>query len=243
MTAMMIMRNHFYAETKVGLQKMAENKGKSFRDYFRQGFFKPTLEVLAQRPKAIMVMLVIVLFNVYLPIGTFSSLYFAPYVTDVLGIGKSTVSILGGVYSVTMLVVFIFINPVITRFNNMSNMVTGLLLQVLSLLMLITIPQNSLIMAILCVALFAIGFSIFKPFVDSLLAEVTEGKERAGIYAIVNALTCVVTAVIGFVSGYLYSFNPRAIYIVSILILFACVSILIWLKNGGSADDDETLDE
>ena len=130
-----------------------------------------------------------------------------------------------------MLMVFIFINPVISQFNRNLNMITGLCLQGIALILLITIPPGSFGLTILYTLLYALGFSIFRPFIDCLFAEVTEGKDRAGIYSFVNAAICLSSAIIGFVSGYIYTVNPQLIYAISIALLFICITLLVIIKR------------
>lgn len=236
MTVMVLARNHFYSETKTGQHILDEHRKNPVKISLKNIFPLKAAGAYRKSPVTVMAICVFVLFNVYLPLGTFGSLYFAPYMTEVLMLGKSTISILGGVYSVTMFIVFVFVIPVINRFPKTLNMLIGLIIQAVSLFSLIVIPAGSLIVTVLCITLFAVGFGVFRPFIDSLLAEVTEGRERAGIYSIVNTITCIATAVVGFVSGSIYLFNPRLLYIVSIIILLICAGILISsFKSAGYA--------
>lgn len=227
MTAMIIVRNHFYKETKIGQQILNEHRENPVKVNFRNALPLKAAVAFRKKPIAIMVICIFVLFNIYIPLGTFNSLYFAPYLTEVLMLGKSTISILGGVYSAVMFAVFVFIIPRISRVNNKGIMIIGLMVQAISLFLIVIIPSKNLIITILCIALFAAGFGIFRPFIDTLLAEVTEGKERAGIYSIVNIITCLATALIGFVSGSIYVFNPRLLYAISVLILLVCAGMLV----------------
>ncbi|MDD4570378.1 MAG: hypothetical protein PHE70_09665, partial [Tepidanaerobacteraceae bacterium] len=87
-----------------------------------------------------------------------------------------------------------------------------------------------------CIMLCAAGFGIFKPFVDTMLAEFTEGKARAIVYSLVNTAISILSAIMGFVSGYLYDLNPRLIYITSIFILSLCLVILATIKRSLHAD-------
>jgi MFS family permease len=149
----------------------------------------------------------------------------------VLCFGKSTLSIFGGVNAVVMLFVFVFFIPVISKFNILINMIIGAFLQAIALLMLILMPKNSLVLAIICVSIFAIGFSLFRSFIDAILAEVSDGKERAGIYSLVNTLISVLSVILGLSSGYLFEYNPRLIYILSIGILLISAVLLFMLLN------------
>lgn len=231
MTIMMITRNHFYKETKIGKQILDEHRMNPKKITFRNALPLNAFLVLRKRPMSIMAILVYVLFNIYVTIGTINSLYFAPYITEVLKISKSSISILGGVYSAVMFVVLVFIFPAISRFNKTTTMIIGLLIQAIALSLLIIIPSDNLIITVICIAVFALGFGMFRPFIDTLLAEVTEGKDRAGIYAIVNTITCIVIALIGLASGSIFDFNPRLLYVLSILILLACIIILAYFFN------------
>jgi MFS family permease len=231
MSIMILLRNHFYKETSVGKHLLEEHKKNPVKNSIKTVLPFKAAAIISKKPAAIMVISVFILFNIYIPLGTLNSLYFAPYMTEVLMLGKSIISILGGVYSAAMLLVFVFVVPYISRLNNTYVMISGLIIQGISLFLLTVIPAGNLLAAILCMVLYAVGFGIFRPYIDTLLAEVTEGNDRAGIYAIVNTVTCTATALIGFVSGSMYILNPRLIYIVSIVILVTSVVILgVYLK-------------
>jgi MFS family permease len=231
MTAMILIRNHYYRETGVGLQILAEAKGKKRKATFQVDFYRNALTALKAKPAVLMALSVVILYNTYIPIGTYSSLYFAPYLTDVLQLDKSAISILGGVISVTMFSIFVLLLPIISGGNRIIHMITGTVIQIASLLFLIIIPPANFWLGILTVTLFAIGFGIAKPFVDSLLAEVTAGKERSGVYALNNTAISALSALIGFTSGYLYHVQPASIYILSIFILLGCTGILVSLNS------------
>lgn len=129
-----------------------------------------------------------------------------------------------------MLVVFVLVIPRISRFN-LTNMIVGIFIQIVSLILFILIPSHHLISAIFCVALFALGFSLFRPFIDAILAEVTDGRERAGIYSLLNTVISIFSSLLGLLSGYLYSIDPRLIYLESIGILLLSVLVLFLFWN------------
>lgn len=226
MTAMIVIRNRMYKETAVGQHILEERKKNPVKISLRSMLPFKSAAVFRNNPKAIVGALVYILFFVYIPLGTFSSLFFAPFMTEVLGLDKSSISLLGGVYSGVMLVIFVFVIPLASKLNNTRNMQFGLLIQVASLLVLIVIPTGSMIATVLCIGVYAAGFGIFKPFVDSMFAEISEGRERAGIYSLINTITCIVTALIGLVSGSIYRYEPRLIYVLSIIILVVSFILL-----------------
>lgn len=246
MMIMVLARNHFYKETSVGKQLLEEHMSNPAKNSIKTILPFKAAAALSRKPAAIMVTSVFILFNIYVPLGTLNSLYFAPYMTEVLQLSKSIISVLGGVYSAVMFLLFIFVVPMISRLNNASIMITGLIIQGISLFMLTVIPTGNLAAAILCIVIYAVGFGIFRPYIDTLLAEVTEGNDRAGIYAIINTVTCLSTAGIGFVSGTMYLHNPRLLYDISIGILAFCAVLLtVYLKfiRRKPANFGNTLDE
>ncbi len=227
MGVMIIVRNRFYKETSVGQRIIDERKTnpatriklKNLLPFKSTGVFKGN-------PKAVIAAVVYVLFFIYIPLGTFNSLFFAPFMTEVLGLEKSSISILGGVYSGVMLVIFVFLIPRISKLNNTRNMQLGFLIQAIMLVLLILIPTGSMISAILCIGAYAAGFGLSRPFIDSMFAEISEGDERAGIYSLINTINCILTALIAFVSGSIYIFEPRLLYVMSVIILLSAIILL-----------------
>jgi MFS family permease len=233
MTVMFLVRNHYYRETRIGQAILDEGKAnRKQKSLKRKKIDLSLFKTLRAKPMVSIALTISVLFNAYLPIGTFQSLYYAPFLTEVLKLDKSAISILGGINALMMLLVFSFLTPRLSHQRRSLHMAAGLILQILALIMFITIPPAKFAVAIIAVILFALGFGVVKPFNDSLLAEVTQGKERAGIYAIHYTAVSIASAVMGFASGHLYQSNPNLIYVISISILLAGIGLLIWLRLG-----------
>lgn len=231
-TTMILSRNYFYKETKVGQEIL--NERKAHRQNRSKKEWKLDLGLLTsllKKPLVCMALTISILFNAYLPIGTFQSLYYAPYLTEVLNLDKSAISILGFVSAAVMLLVFSFLTPRLPHFKRFNSMALGIFLQITALIMFILIPPARFGLTILCVFLFALGYGVAKPFIDSLLPEVTAGKERAGIYTIHNTVVSIFSAILGFASGYLYELNPDLIYIISIGFLIICILFLKCLDS------------
>lgn len=238
MTTMIILRNRMYRETSVGQHILDERKKNPVKISLKGILPFKSAVMFRDNPKAIVGALVYILFFIYIPLGTFSSLFFAPFMTEVLGLDKSSISLLGGVYSGVMLIIFVFVIPVISKLNNARNMQFGLVVQAISLALLIIIPTGNMIATVLCIGAYAAGFGIFKPFIDSMFAEISEGRDRAGIYSLINTITCIMTALIGFASGSIYRYEPRLIYVLSIIILvisFILLAVYYKLKKKDTA--------
>ena len=99
------------------------------------------------------VLVIVVLFNAYQPIGAYSSLYFAPYLTDVAGLDAAMISVLGIVNSVFMLSVYLFAIPAMSRLNKLFSLTVGLSVQILSMLSRVFLPRGSFAWAVISVAL------------------------------------------------------------------------------------------
>lgn len=238
MTTMVFTRNLLYKETSNGQRILDEMKKNPKPFSFKDVIPLKAAAVFRGNPRAIIAAVVYVLFFIYIPLGSFNSLYFAPFMTEVLDLGKSSVSLLGGAYSAVMLAVFVFVVPVISRSNNNRNMQVGFAVQAASLLMLIMIPDKSLFAAVLSIGLYAVGFGAARPFIDAMLAEVSEGVDRASVYSLINTITCILTAAVGLVSGTVYIYDPRLIYVVSVLILAVCIALLgVYRKLGQPKDN------
>ncbi|HBF39022.1 MAG TPA: hypothetical protein DDW50_17105 [Firmicutes bacterium] len=227
MTIMILGRNYHYRETGVGLQILKERKHGSHHQ--KRRFDMALFKILLQKPLVFTVLCCSILFNAYIPIGTYTSLYYAPFLTEVLRLDKSAIAVLGGVSAAVMFVIFVLIIPRCSHLNRYLWMAGGILLQILALALFITLPAGNFAAAFLAVAAFAIGYGLSKPFIDAVLAEVTSGTERAAIFAVHNTAVAVFSAIFGFLSGFLYSLSPALLYILSIGILAVCMGLLTWI--------------
>jgi MFS family permease len=229
MATMVVARHLQYHETEVGRQILQERK-----EFKTKGLFRVengTWRRITSKPVVMMALGLSVLFNAYIPIGTFYSLYYAPYLTEVLALDKAAIAVMGGINAGVILAVYLLAVPRLSRANHHWVMATGVLVQILALILLITIPAGKFGIAIVAVGLFALGFGMTKPFIDAVLARVTQGRERAGIYAVYNTAVSIISAGMGFASGYLYRLNPAWIYRISIGILLVCTGFLFYLNR------------
>lgn len=236
MIAMIVLRNHYFVETKIGKEILERHKNKRLSGIFSDGLYRKTFATLRKNHNSIIILVITVLFNVYFSIGTSSSLYFAPYMNEVLGIDKPSISILGGVNSGIMLLMFLFIVPIISRFNRLKNIIFGFIFQLIALLLFTIIPIGSLSAAIISIIIFALGMSISKPFLEAKFAEETDENQRAGIYSLQNTLICIFNAIVGIFSGYIYDFNPKILYYGSALILILCLLLTSLIRKKNSIE-------
>lgn len=229
MAAMILGRNCYYRETSVGRQIINERRAQlEPNDRKEDGGVWRTLWT---KPLIAPVLLFSMLFNIYIPIGTYSSLYYGPYLTEVLKLDKAEIALLGGINAGVMLAVIWLLVPLVSRIRRSWLLFAGIGIQMAALVLLMVIPPGSFGAAVVVIGLFAVGYGMTKPLVDSILAIVTTGRERAGIYAIHNAGISLFSAGLGLGSGYLYRQNPATLYLASIMILLLGVGCLVWLER------------
>ena len=242
MTAMFFIRNSKYVETKVGQQILNEHKNFNFKERLKKGIYKGTFKQLSSNKRLRIAMAVQILFNLIIPLGAYNSMYFLPYMTDYLGIDKAAASILGGVYAGVMLFVFLFITPNTARKNIPASILTGLFLQTAAFFWITMLPHGMMIYAVLAVGIYSFGHGIFMPFFSTLLADISEGKERAGIYSLLNTVTAILSAIIGSVSGFIYAADPRYVFYLTAFITALCfigmIMFIVYDKKQASAEND-----
>ena len=220
----MIIHRHFeFHETDMGRLAVERSRTVSYWGTLKNSLTQMKTVVTSHNHKLSCVLVIIVLFSAYQPIGAYSSLYFAPYLTDVVGLDAAMISVLGIVNSLFMLAVYLFAVPAMSRFNKLFSLTVGLGIQIASMLLRMFLPAGSIAWTVVSVALFSVGFGLCRPFLDALMAEASPEKERSGIYALKNVLISLASALAGSFSGFLYRLSPKSIYLASLILLAVCI--------------------
>ena len=220
----MIIHRHFeFHETDMGRLAVERSRTVSYWGTLKNSLTQMKTVVTSHNHKLSCVLVIIVLFSAYQPIGAYSSLYFAPYLTDVVGLDAAMISVLGIVNSLFMLAVYLFAVPAMSRFNKLFSLTVGLGIQIASMLLRMFLPAGSIAWTVVSVALFSVGFGLCRPFLDALMAEASPEKERSGIYALKNVLISLASALAGSLSGFLYRLSPKSIYLASLILLAVCI--------------------
>ena len=220
----MIIHRHFkFHETDMGRLAVERSRTVSYWGTLKNSLTQMKTVVTSHNHKLSCVLVIIVLFSAYQPIGAYSSLYFAPYLPDVVGMDAAMISVLGIVNSLFMLAVYLFAVPAMSRFNKLFSLTVGLGIQIASMLLRMFLPAGSIAWTVVSVALFSVGFGLCRPFLDALMAEASPEKERSGIYALKNVLISLASALAGSLSGFLYRLSPKSIYLASLILLAVCI--------------------
>ncbi len=239
MSLMTLIRNLYYQESKVGQEIMAERRTRSGKVYFQIPDYQVLWNTLKIKPKLMLCLIVVVIFNIYLPIGTYNSLYYAPYLTEVLQLEKSSIAIFGWINALIMFLVFVVLIPRLMKQRANQSILVGLSLQALAMLGFMLIPAGRFWLTIFLVAVFAFGFGISKSFIDNFIVMTTTDKERSGIFALNSTIIAIISVPLGLASGYLYQLQPSLIYLISlIMVLCSLVAMYFYLKIERKVDEE-----
>ena len=238
----MIIHRHFkFHETDVGRLAVERSRAVSYWGTLKNSLKQMKSVAASGNRKLSCVLVIVVLFNAYQPIGAYSSLYFAPYLTDVVGLDTAVISVLGIVNSLFMLSVYLFAVPAMSHFNKLFSLTVGLSVQILSMFLRIFLPAGSIAWAVVSVALFSVGFGLCRPFLDALMAEASPETERSGIYALKNVLISLASALAGSLSGFLYRLNPKSIYLASMILLAVCILFIFRYFRQNQREEQQAL--
>ena len=238
----MIIHRHFkFHETDMGRLAVERSRAVSYWGTLKNSLTQMKSVAASGNRKLSCVLVIVVLFNAYQPIGAYSSLYFAPYLTDVVGLDTAVISVLGIVNSLFMLSVYLFAVPAMSHFNKLFSLTVGLSVQILSMFLRIFLPAGSIAWAVVSVALFSVGFGLCRPFLDALMAEASPEAERSGIYALKNVLISLASALAGSLSGFLYRLNPKSIYLASMILLAVCILFIFRYFRQNQREEQQAL--
>ncbi len=221
MTSMFFLRNRLVRETRIGLEKMREARafrlGETLRDYRRIG------GELLKNPRLLLAFMLLILNNIHLTIRrTFLSIV----LTKGLGFPKETIAIFPAVYSVAMLLVFVFIMPTLGKFKPSRPLLAGLVFSFAGYLVLVLCPGASFPLIILMSVLTAVGTAIVFPFVESVIANSIADSDRAKVIAILHVFLFAAVAPFGYVGGLLSSVSEKLPFVL-ILAQLAISALLV----------------
>ena len=238
----MIIHRHFkFHETDMGRLAVEPSHAPSYWGPLKNSLKQMKSVAASGNRKLSCVLVIVVLFNAYQPIGAYSSLYFAPYLTDVVGLDTAVISVLGIVNSLFMLSVYLFAVPAMSHFNKLFSLTVGLSVQILSMFLRIFLLAGFIAWAVVSVALFSVGFGLCRPFLDALMAEASPETERSGIYALKNVLISLASALAGSLSGFLYRLNPKSIYLASMILLAVCILFIFRYFRQNQREEQQAL--
>lgn len=224
MTAMFFLRNAFTKETTIGRARMAQARTKPVLSQ-AMAVFGVAGDVWRNKKT----LLFFILTAVYSAALVVKGPYFALLITEALHFTDETAGYFAAASSGVMLVIYLFAQPLLTRFLPKAPLAVGLALCAVGSCILL-IPQQTLaanlIAVILSVVITAAGTAVAQPFIDGLSHGSIDNEKRSGMTSILVAFTLFVNAPFGWLGGKLYEINARlpfaaasALFIVSVVLL------------------------
>ena len=242
----MIIRHHYYTETRVGLRLMQRERGP------RERWFGGVLEALRSIPDMLRhreifkAVAMNVLYNMMYPLTTHYSFYLNLYLTGRGGIDEASVSLVGGFNAVGIilggLVLVTLLNRLIRSGRGMCGACgLGFAIQIPFVIIMMLIPKGNLLLCCVAVFIYALGFSVTKTYLDSLLANVTEQipERRSNLYAINNVLISLTGMGSTALAGVLFVVQPESLFVLSLLILLLALGVAFSLYRGMKKRADE----
>jgi DHA1 family tetracycline resistance protein-like MFS transporter len=167
--------------------------------------------------------------------NTYSSIYIAD--SAGLGLDKSLISLLPMVSSVVMIVMLLLIVPHLKGdiLDLRRYIILSTFTMLVSTVVFLLSPAKTIYFILLSRVIWAFGFAIFYPTRETYWANVISNRNRAKTIAITSTLIFLSSVPAGPISGYLYSFLPKAPFILMGVLQLACILLILGMKDKGVA--------
>lgn len=212
-------------ETRMGVQRMAESKNKSFFSILAE--YKALVPRFFRSGEMQIATIVAVLFTAA---NTLMDSFFGIYTTQALGLADHTLSYFPIIRSAVMLIFLFFIQPRMMRFSFRGPMLLGILLYVASHVVLIVPPlfmkANGLLLPIAYTLFQSCAHGLCMPRKDTIVALSLSHEERARMNSIMTLFIIGFNIPFGSLAGVLSKLNrslPFALNIVLFAVAFAVV--------------------
>jgi len=212
-------------ETRVGMTRLSETANMSIWQIMGGywGIFKRILT----SPEMILALVITTIFNI---LWTVSGSFFGLYVTGTLEIPEYLLAYFPIIRSIVIAAFLYLIQPKLDRFGFRHPMMIGLIIFIISLIILIFTPANSLSFLIVVVFLDAVAYSFVVPRSDSLTQMLIEPSERARIRGLMMVVVLGMSIPFGYLAGYLSSMDRRYPFILMV-VFFALMFVIIALNK------------
>jgi DHA1 family tetracycline resistance protein-like MFS transporter len=222
-TAMVISRHYYLYDTETSVTKRGEAAGDTLRTIAKQ--YRSAAGSLFRNRSVMPIMFVYVLFNFQIIIkNTFLSLY----MLEALKFDTTTIAWYPAISSIAMLAALFLVIPRLNQSRMFVYITMGLAVTVLSYVLLLISPPQSLTFLILTTVLHAIGTLLILPFLESFLSNVVNDSERAKFYALFTVCIMLFTAPAGVLGGWSYGIRPGIPFFLIAVGLLMCIGVMIW---------------
>ena len=224
LTAKFVILYLFSHETVRGVRRMHETSHRSLMSLLRE--YRSVFHQLLHSRPILAALSLMMITNIYTIV---SSNFWGVLFTGKLGFLNSQISTFVAIRSIIMTVSFFLVGPRLTNLRRFRlPLWTGFLAFLVSQLLLVLMPPQSVILLVVSVVLEGIAAALVSPMTESMLALSMESDERARVSAMVYVALIVLISPFGWIAGQLSALD-RSLPFALNMGLFAIGILLVWL--------------
>ena len=221
----------FGSETEMGKTRLEETKNTSYFKLFLG--YKSIFQKIIKSKKMLFVVFFIALFNItFITTNNFFSLY----ITQKLNVSDELLAVFPILRTLVMILFVIILQNLMNRLRMKRSLIVGFVIYIISHLVLIFAPEQSIFLISIYTILEASAFAIITPRKDAIMAFYVDIKERSRIYAIFNASMIALSSPFGIIVGVLFEKNPIYPFVFNILLFLVAIAMLFKFKAVGNFD-------
>lgn len=221
----------FGGETKLGEKRKQETKEISYHELLVG--YKDVFISILHSSRMLFVLIFMAITNIIL-ITTTS--FFSLYITEKLYLSDELVAVFPVIRTLIMLVFVMGLQNVMNRLTMKTNLLMGFVCYILSHIVLLMSPDNSLLLVMIYTILEAMAYAIILPRKDAIMGSFVQTKDRSRVYAIFNGGMIALSAPFGVIIGELFAYNMAYPFILNIFLFLICMILLNKVKEIGSYD-------
>ncbi|MDR2377109.1 MAG: MFS transporter [Treponema sp.] len=234
MTAKIVILYTFSRETRTGVVRMRETRGKSIFSLI--GGYGGVLRIIGRSKGTIFSLTITALVGA---VGMINTTFWQVIASKRLGVPDSLLPFFPMLRSLIALAFFFLVIPHITRVVLKVPLLLGFASYMIGQTLLISTPTTgALTYVVLCVSLFfdGFGFGILSMLAESLVALHVNAGERARVMAIQHMIIMFVTSPFGWIGGFLSEQSRVLPFVLNICLLGAgfLVTLVHYARNPGA---------
>ncbi|OGF47623.1 MAG: hypothetical protein A2452_07495 [Candidatus Firestonebacteria bacterium RIFOXYC2_FULL_39_67] len=213
-------------ETKLG--EKARKEKKPIKIFVEAGRFREAFKYLAGKKDLFWYGVVNVTFLCALTMWTsFNSIFLAD--TKAAAFKEWSIMVFPMISAISFAVAIIVFVPLIRKHNYLKYIGIGIILNAIASAFYIFAPAKSMTFIILSYMTYGAGLALFRPLYDARLINAFKEKDRARLLSAYNTIVMLPSIAIGPITGFLYTGNPRYVFIAATC-MFAISFLVLWKK-------------
>lgn len=217
MTTGFILRYRFAAETHAGLKLKEKSHGLSvgsgIKSYVAKVFYS------YKDKKFVLVACIYVLTSFIFSMGFVQILF----INSQLGFGAGTISFIPVITAIVTFIIFIYVNNRTSAVNAKKILSISLIISAAGCLLFIIIPQGSLVLLFIVIAVRQAGSYMVTTHRDAVFMNQAGEYEKSDKFSAVQIVTSLISIPAGYLTGLMYSVDSRLPFIIMAVLFMAAV--------------------